>query len=70
MLYHINYKNQQILFIHTGPTGAFGGEGIMIHYVEQNEEPVKKFIEVNDCQGNSDMLIGLVLMECLYTYQF
>lgn len=51
MLYHINYKNQQILFIHTGPTGAFGGEGIMIHYVEQNEEPVKKFIELKRLSG-------------------
>ena len=51
MLYHINYKNQQILFIHTGPTGTFGGEGIMIHYVEQNEEPVKKFIEIKRLSG-------------------
>jgi hypothetical protein len=51
MLYHINYNNQQTLFIHTGPTGAFDDEGIMIHYVEQNERPTKKFIELKRLSG-------------------
>lgn len=51
MLYHINYNKQQILFIHTGSAGAFGGRGIMVHYVKQNEEPTEKFIELKRLSG-------------------
>src|SRR5689334_20534527 len=41
MLYYINYKNKNILFIQTGAVG-----GVTIHYVLQNEKPVKKFIQL------------------------
>jgi uncharacterized membrane protein len=41
MLYHINYNNQQILFLQTGAIG-----GVVIHYIVQNEKPSKKFIEL------------------------
>jgi hypothetical protein len=44
ILYHINYNNQQILFIQTGAIG--GGGGTMIHYIVQdnNEKSIRKFI--------------------------
>jgi hypothetical protein len=50
MLYHINYDNLQILFIQTG---AIGGGGIMVHYIVQNnnEKPIKKFIELKRLTG-------------------
>jgi len=35
MLYHINYNNQQILFIQTGAVGS----GIIVHYIIQGERP-------------------------------
>jgi hypothetical protein len=46
MLYYINYKNQQILFIHTGAVG-----GIIVHYIIQNAKPNKKFIELKRLTG-------------------
>src|SRR2546426_4344027 len=46
MLYHINYNNQQILFIQTGAVGA-----ITIHYIVQVSEPSKKFIELRRLTG-------------------
>jgi hypothetical protein len=51
MLYHINYDNRQILFIQTGAIG--GGGGIMVHYIVQNnnEKPIKKFIELKRLTG-------------------
>jgi len=36
ILYHINYNNQQILFIQTGMVG-----GIIIHYIIESDKPVK-----------------------------
>jgi hypothetical protein len=47
MLYHITYNNQQILFIQTG---AISGN-IIIHYIIQNEKPIKKFIELKRLTG-------------------
>ena len=41
MLYHINYNNQQVLFLQTGTIG-----GVVIHYIVQNEKPSKKFVEL------------------------
>jgi hypothetical protein len=41
MLYHINYNNQQIIFLQTGAIG-----GVVIHYIVQDEKPSKKFIEL------------------------
>jgi hypothetical protein len=52
MLYHINYNNQQILFIQTGAIG--GRRGIMIHYIIQNNNEksiIKKFIELKRLTG-------------------
>ena len=46
MLYYINYRNQEILFILTGASG-----GIIINYIIQNEKPSKKFIELKRLSG-------------------
>jgi hypothetical protein len=46
MLYHINYTNQQILFIQTGAVSS-----TIIHYIVQNEKPIKKFIELKRLTG-------------------
>ena len=46
MLYHINYNNQQILFIQTGAVGA-----ITIHFIIQDTQPNKKFIELRRLTG-------------------
>jgi hypothetical protein len=46
MLYHINYRNQDILFILTGASG-----GIIINYIVQTEKPNKKFIELKRLSG-------------------
>jgi hypothetical protein len=46
MLYHINYDNQQILFIYTGAVGS-----VIVHYNIQNEKPSKKFIELKRLTG-------------------
>src|SRR5690349_20593081 len=51
MLYHINYKNQQILFIHTGAVG-----GIIVHYIIQNAKPNKKFIELKRLTGEFEFV--------------
>jgi hypothetical protein len=46
MLYHINYNNQQILFIQTGMVG-----GVIIHYIVESYKPVKKFIQLKRLTG-------------------
>ena len=46
MLYHINYNNQQILFIQTGAVG-----GIIVHYITQTGKSSKKFIELKRLTG-------------------
>jgi hypothetical protein len=46
MLYHINYNNQQILFIQTGAIAS-----TIIHYIVLNEKPIKKFIELKRLTG-------------------
>jgi hypothetical protein len=51
MLYHINYKNQQILFIHTGAVGS-----VIVHYIIQNAKPNKKFIELKRLTGEFDFV--------------
>ena len=51
MLYHINYKNQQILFIQTGAVGS-----IIIHYIIQGERPNKKFIELKRLTGEFEFV--------------
>jgi hypothetical protein len=54
MLYHITYNNQQILFIQTGAVG-----GVIIHYVVQNEKPIKKFIELKRLTGQFGFVDGI-----------
>jgi hypothetical protein len=51
MLYHINYDNQQILFIHTGAVGS-----IIVHHIIQNTKPNKKFIELKRLTGEFDFV--------------
>jgi hypothetical protein len=51
MLYHINYRNQQILFIQTGSAGAVGGGDTIIHHFTQSERPATKFIELKRLSG-------------------
>jgi hypothetical protein len=46
MLYHINYNNQQILFIQTGAVGS-----IIVHYIVQTHKSSKKFIELKRLTG-------------------
>jgi hypothetical protein len=46
MLYHINYNNQQVLFIQTGMVG-----GVIIHYIIESDKPVKKFIQLKRLTG-------------------
>ena len=46
MLYHINYNNQQVLFIQTGMIG-----GVIIHYIIESDKPVKKFIQLKRLTG-------------------
>jgi hypothetical protein len=41
MLYCINYNSKYILFIQTGAI-----EVVIVHYVLQNEKPLKKFIQL------------------------
>ena len=46
LLYHINYNNQDIIFIQTGGVG-----GTTIHYIVVKEKPSKKFIELKRLSG-------------------
>ena len=46
LLYHINYNNQDIIFIQTGGVG-----GTTVHYITVKEKPSKKFIELKRLTG-------------------
>ena len=46
LLYHINYNNQEILFIQTGGVGSN-----TVHYMLIKEKPSKKFIELKRLTG-------------------
>jgi hypothetical protein len=46
MLYYIDYKNQDILFIQTGAVG-----GIIIHFLVHDGKPAKKFIQLKRLTG-------------------
>lgn len=46
MLYHIKYKNDEILFIETGVLG-----GAVVHYIVEKDKPTKKFIELKQLTG-------------------
>ena len=47
MLYHVDYKGQQILFIQTP-----GVATTSIHYYTQKDKPAKKFIELKRLTGD------------------
>jgi hypothetical protein len=42
MLYYINYKEKDILFVHTGIVG-----GVVAHYLLLDEKLSTKFVELN-----------------------
>jgi hypothetical protein len=46
MLYHLQHKNREILFIQTGAVGTS-----IVHYVVQPGKPEKKFIELKRLTG-------------------
>ncbi|MPZ08161.1 MAG: hypothetical protein GEU26_17390 [Nitrososphaeraceae archaeon] len=46
MLYHLQNKNREILFIQTGAVGTS-----IVHYVVQPSKPEKKFIELKRLTG-------------------
>lgn len=46
LIYHINYHNQDIIFIQTGTIG-----GNVVHYLLNKEKPPKKFIELKRLSG-------------------
>jgi hypothetical protein len=54
MLYYINYNKQEILFIQTGMIG-----GVIIHYIVQNEKPIKKIIELKRLTGKFSFIDSL-----------
>lgn len=46
LIYHINYNNQEIVFLQTGAVG-----GLVVHYLVNKEKPPKKFIELKRLSG-------------------
>ena len=46
LIYHINYNNQDIIFLQTGAVG-----GLVVHYLVNKEKPPKKFIELKRLSG-------------------
>lgn len=46
LIYHVNYQNQNVIFIQTGAVG-----GIIVHYLIDKEKPPKKFIELKRLSG-------------------
>src|SRR5574340_748506 len=46
LIYHINYNNQEIIFLQTGAVG-----GLVVHYLVNKEKPPKKFIELKRLSG-------------------
>src|ERR1700752_2137833 len=45
LIYHINYNNQDIVFLQTGAVG-----GLVVHYLVK-DRPTKKFIELKRLSG-------------------
>lgn len=46
MLYHLQHKNREILFIQTGAIGTS-----IVHYVVQSSKPERKYIELKRLTG-------------------
>ena len=54
LLYHITYRDKEILFIHTGIVG-----GVVAHYNILAEKPNMKFVELNKMIGEFNYVKGL-----------
>src|SRR5919197_444023 len=54
MLYYISQNGRHVLFIQTGTVG-----GVMVHYVVQNKEPAKKFIQLKRLSGEYTFIDSL-----------
>jgi hypothetical protein len=50
MLYHINFKDKEVLFIETGAVNT------VIHYMVLTEKPAKKFIELKQLTGKFEFV--------------
>ena len=50
MLYHINFKDKELLFIETGAVNT------VIHYMVLTEKPAKKFIELKQLTGKFEFV--------------
>jgi len=53
MLYHINFKDKEVLFIETGAVNT------VIHYMILTEKPAKKFIELKQLTGKFEFVNGI-----------
>jgi hypothetical protein len=69
MLYHITFKDKEILFVHTGMVG-----GVVAHYHVLTEKPFRKFIELNkltadfkftDAIGNNNQCIYIPIVNLI-----
>ena len=47
LIYHINYNNQDVIFLQTGAVG-----GLVVHYLINKEKPSKKLIELKRLSGD------------------
>jgi hypothetical protein len=54
MLYHITHNSKDVLFIQTGTLG-----GAIVHYVEQDEKPKEKFIQLKRFTGEFSFVDSL-----------
>jgi len=50
MIYHINFKDKEVLFIETGAVNT------VIHYMVLTEKPAKKFIELKQLTGKFEFV--------------
>src|SRR5574339_19237 len=50
MLYHINYREKQLLFIETGAVNT------VVHYIVIDEKPSRKFIELRQLTGKFEFV--------------
>ncbi len=67
MLYHITFRDKEILFVHTGMVG-----GVVAHYYISKEKPSTKFVELNkmtadfkftDSIGNNNHCIYIPIVD-------
>ena len=54
MLYHIEANGRHLLFIQTGAVG-----GVTIHYIPQQQQPPKKFIQLKRLTGDFTFVEGI-----------